>query len=189
MSEPAASEPTAPESVDAVGEASASLAAPPSLLGPRIASVGLVAAGALLLTQTFDIARTAGYSPVGPSFVPVFVSLALMALGAAFLIRTTVRPDADLADRAGKEERATHWPTVGVVGVLLLGYGALLAPLGYILATALFFPLGARVLGSRRALRDVALGLVLAAVIWFGFTQLLGVRLPAGLLDPILPGS
>jgi putative tricarboxylic transport membrane protein len=41
------------------------------------------------------------------------------------------------------------------------------------------------VLGSRRTARDVIIGVVLSVVIYFGFTRLLGVRLPVGLLDLI----
>ena len=50
-------------------------------------------------------------------------------------------------------------------------------------ATTLFLPAAARILGSRNLVRDVTVGLVLAVVVYFGFTEFLGVRLPAGVLD------
>jgi putative tricarboxylic transport membrane protein len=56
-----------------------------------------------------------------------------------------------------------------------------------VLATAALLPAGARILGSRHLLRDVLVGLGLALVVYLGFTQVLGVRLPAGPLDVVLP--
>ena len=55
--------------------------------------------------------------------------------------------------------------------------------LGYVLATGLFLPATARILGSRSPIRDTVAGFAIAIVIYIGFTQFLGVRLPAGILD------
>jgi putative tricarboxylic transport membrane protein len=86
-----------------------------------------------------------------------------------------------------EEDRATHWPTPIMLGTALAGYAVLLGPLGYILATAAFLPLSARIIGSRKPRRDVLVGIALGLVVYFGFTQVLGVRLPPGVLEPILP--
>ena len=60
-----------------------------------------------------------------------------------------MRPDIELAERAAREGDETEWRTpVGVVGALV-AYVLLLEPLGYVVATALFFPVVARLLGSR----------------------------------------
>jgi putative tricarboxylic transport membrane protein len=117
-------------------------------------------------------------------------------LGVAAAIRTTLLPDRDLAARAAEQEAVTHWPTIGLLAVLLVVYaaalnGADIGPielpgLGYIVATALFLPVAARVLGSRHVLRDLVIGILIAVVVYFGFTEFLGVRLPAGILEPLL---
>ena len=73
--------------------------------------------------------------------------------------------------------------------MVLISYAFLLDPLGYVFATALFFPAAAYVLGDRRtrgALRNILIGLLVGAVIFFVFTEALGVTLPDGLLDPFL---
>ncbi len=150
--------------------------------------MALVLLGALLLAQSFQIGQTKGYSPVGPTYFAVTVSFGLIALGGAFLL-SLLRPTEEYARMVAREEEATHWPTTALVAAALVVYPFLLGTLGYILATALFFPLGARVLGSSRLIRDALIGLAVGAVIWFGFTQLLGVHLPGGLLDPVLPGA
>ena len=166
------------------------------MIGPRIAAAVLLALGALLIVAALGVARGGGYSVIGPATIPLAVAIGLLVLGAIFALRTTVVPDTDLAIQAADEEAATHWPTVGLAGLVLVAYalaldGFELGPLdvpglGYIVATALFLPLTARALGSRSPLRDTVAGLAAAVVIYFGFTAFLGVRLPAGILGPLL---
>lgn len=153
-----------------------------SLTGPRIAAVVLLGIGVAALLGTFAISeRGSGLSVSGPRFVPLIVSIALIALSVAFLVRTTLAPDEELARLAAAEEAATHWPTPALMLGLLVVYVLLLEPLGYVVSTVIFFPVGARVLGSGRVVRDVAVGAVLALGLYYAFTQFLGVPLPAGL--------
>jgi len=63
----------------------------------------------------------------------------------------------------------------------LLAYALLMGPLGYIVATTLFFVAVARILGSRAPIRDLVAGFAIAVVLFVAFTQFLGVDLPAGL--------
>jgi putative tricarboxylic transport membrane protein len=167
-----------------------------SLLGPRLVAVALLALAAILIVSALGIARGGGYSVIGPATIPLVVAVGLLVLSAIFVLRTTFLPDNDLAELAAEAERATHWPTVGLTGLALVAYalaldgfelGSVEVPgLGYIVATGLFLPLTARILGSRSPLRDVIVGFGIGTVIYFGFTELLGVRLPAGILGPLL---
>lgn len=149
--------------------------------GPRIAGLALLALGvaALVATTRIPSARD-GWAVSGPRFVPLVASLMLIVLSIAFLVRTVVRPDVELAQFAAAEAAKTHWPTPGLVMAGLLGYAALLMPLGYALATALFFTATARVLGSRHLARDAVAGVILGVVVSYAFTRWLGVRLPVG---------
>ena len=166
------------------------------LFGPRLVAVALLALAAILIASAFGIARGGGYSVIGPATIPFVVAIGLLALGAIFALRTTLLPDTDLAELSAEEDRATHWPTVGLIMLALLGYalaldGFKLGPvevpgLGYIVATGIFLPVAARVLGSRSPIRDVIVAFGIGIVIYFGFTEFLGVRLPAGVLDPLL---
>lgn len=162
---------------------------PRSFLGPRIAAVAILAFGLFVLFGTFQISERSGYSTVGPGFFPLVIAVGLLVFGALFLLRTTVRQDRYLGEKAAAEGAATYWPTVGLVAAALLVYAFTLRPLGYIVATALFFPAVAYVLGSvglRMLVRNLAIGTILAVIVYFGFTELLGVRLTEGLLDPLL---
>ena len=165
-------------------------------LGPRLVAGALLALAALLIVSAFGIARGGGYSVIGPATIPLVVAIGLLVLSAIFALRTTVLPDIDLAERAANEDVVTHWRTVGLTAAALIGYalaldGFELGPIevpgvGYIVATALFLPLTARILGSRSPIRDVMAGFVVSLVVYFGFTQFLGVRLPAGILGALL---
>jgi putative tricarboxylic transport membrane protein len=167
------------------------------LIGPRIVAGVLLVGAAFLVTQALEIQRGGGYSVVGPGTIPLAATVGLFVLAAALALRTTLLPDTDLAVSAAEEERACYWPTIGIVGALLVLYavalngvrlGSLAIPgLGYIVATAVFLPAGARALGSRSLVRDVVIAVVLAIVVYFGFTEFLGVRLPGGVLDAVLP--
>ncbi len=160
-----------------------------SFLGPRIFAAAILAFGLFVLFGTFQISGRQGFSPEGPRFFPLIVAVGLLIFGALFLISTTLRRDRYLGEKAAAEGAATHWPTTGLVVAILIVYALLLDPLGYIVATALLFPTEAYVLGSRERrslLRNFAIGVVLGTVVYFSFTELLGVRLPDGLLDPLL---
>jgi putative tricarboxylic transport membrane protein len=165
-------------------------------LGPRLVAVALVVGAALLIFQAFQIVRGGGYSVVGPGTFPLAVTIGLLVLGLDFALRATLWPDRDLADQAVEEERASHWPTVGLAALLLLAYGLALngfklgplavPGLGYIVATSAFMPAASRALGSRALIRDVVVGVVLSVAVYVGFTEYLGVRLPAGVLGAFL---
>jgi putative tricarboxylic transport membrane protein len=167
-----------------------------AFLGPRIVAAVVIGLAVLLIVSALGVAAGAGYSVIGPATVPLVVAIGLLVLGAIFALRTTLVPDVDLAEQAADEEAATHWPTVGLAALMLVAYalaldgveiGPLEVPgLGYIVATTLFLPLTARALGSRSLVRDAVAGLVAAVVIYYGFTEYLGVRLPAGILGAVL---
>jgi len=147
----------------------------------------LIGGGLFLLYHAFQIKPAAGYVVVGPEVFPIIVSLWLLGVGVALALRTTLIPDWDMAYQNTAEGLATHWVTVWAVGGLLVVYALTLGPLGYILATAIFVPACARALGSRSLVRDAAVGLAVAIVIYFFFTEVLEIRLPtAGFLDQVL---
>ena len=152
-----------------------------SFAGPRLAGMVLLAASVAILFAVFAIPGRGGYSSSGPRFVPLIVAIGLILLTAAFLARTWVRPDMELAERSAEEDAATHWATPALLLVAMVAYALLMEPVGYILSTAAFFVPVARLLGSRSLVRDVVIGLVAGVGLFTAFTQYLGVSLPAGL--------
>ena len=155
--------------------------APRAWAGPRAWGLILLGVAVAVLIATTTIRSPEGYAATGPRFVPLLVGAALLVLALLFLARTIVRPDIDLAERAAREGEVTEWRTPIGVLVALIAYALLLDPLGYVLATALFFPPVARLLGSRSPLRDALVGVALALLLFVAFTEFLGVDLPPGL--------
>ena len=157
------------------------------LLEARLAAAAVIGLGLLALVGATQVGAGAGYVAVGPAVMPAVIGVGLVALGTLLVVRATLRPDLDLARHVAAEAAVTDWRTTGLTLVALVGYALTLGLLGYPLATAWFIPTVARILGSRQPGRDVAVGVVLGIVVYIAFTQFLGVRLPAGLLDPVLP--
>lgn len=149
---------------------------------PRATALALLAIGVIALVATFAVPAGAEspWAPSGTRFFPLAVSIGLILFSLAFLARVTVWPDTELGAHAAKEAAETDWMVPALVAAGLIGYVALIEPLGYIVASTLFFPFGARVLGSRSLLRDVVAGAALSVAVYFLFTRLLGVPLPPG---------
>jgi putative tricarboxylic transport membrane protein len=155
----------------------------PSWAGPRATGAALLAIGIVALAATFAV--PGGRDPwalSGPRLFPLIASIALIVLSLAFLVRTFVSPDAELGAFAAREAADTEWRVPVLVGIALIAYAELLEPVGYLLASAAFFPLVARILGSRSIVRDVVAGAALSLVVYTLFTQLLAVPLPIGIL-------
>lgn len=155
-------------------------------LGARIAAAVIVLGAAVVLVDAIRIAAAGGFGPQQPGFFPIIVGIGLMVFGIAFLVRTTAAPDPALLEQAAEEHARTHWRTLWAVIAVLVVYAVVLQPLGYILATSIFFVVVARLAGSHHLLRDVVVAVLFSAAVYFGFTELLGVRLPAGLMEQVL---
>ena len=75
---------------------------------------------------------------------------------------------------------------VGLLTLALMAYLVLLVPAGFVIASTVLFAGAAFAMGSRRTLRDIAVGAVMATVLYLGFTRGLDLRLPAGVLAGIV---
>lgn len=157
-----------------------------ALFGLRLAALTVISLGGIILTQVSQIGTGAGFIVVGPRIFPTVVGIGFLVLGLLFVLRMTVLLDRDLVAEVTTEEATTDWSTTISAFLALVAYASLLHPLGYTLATALFFPVAGRILGSTRLRRDIIIGLALGLAIYLTFTRVLGVRLPAGLLTGIL---
>lgn len=157
------------------------------LIEVRLAAVAVIGLGALAIVGATQVGAGAGYVAVGPAVMPAVVGVGLVVLGMLLLLRGTIRSDLDLARHVTAEASETDWRTIGLTLASLIAYALTLGTLGYVLATSGFIPIVAWIFGSRRPGRDIVLGVALGIVVYIAFTQYLGVRLPAGLLEPILP--
>lgn len=144
----------------------------------RAAAAGFLAAGVAVLAGAFAIPEGGGYQAVGPRAFPLLAGGALTLVAAIGVVQAfrTPPPAAD-----GAAARTEWRPVLAVVGTLA-AYVAVLLPLGYWQATTVLFTVVARVLGSRRLVRDAAIGLVLALATYVLFDRVLGIELPPGIV-------
>ncbi|MEU6781052.1 tripartite tricarboxylate transporter TctB family protein [Nonomuraea angiospora] len=152
----------------------------------RIVSLGFLAAAVVVLAQAFAIPQGEGYQAVGPRAFPLLVGVGLAVVSVIGVVQAfrpgTREPGPATTEVGGEAEEKPHWPSVLLLIGSLAGYALLLVPAGYWQATTAFFVAVARVLGSRRLVRDVLVGLALALATYFLFDRLLGISLPPGLV-------
>lgn len=150
--------------------------------------VVLVAVGAFLIYDAVTLeAGFAKVDPVGPKLFPIVIGVVLIVL-AIILAIAIPRGSVGEAD-AGEDvdpNMPGDWRTVGLLVAVFVALILLVNPLGWVITGTLFFAAAATVLGSRHYIRNIAIGLVLALVSFYGFYSGLGIPLPAGVLDGIL---
>jgi putative tricarboxylic transport membrane protein len=141
-------------------------------------SAGVLALGVGAAAVTATLSSEGGYAGIGPNFMPGLVSAGLVAIGVWLLYEALSGGWRSRVDHPGGfEASAFLWVTAGLVAHMTL-----IAWAGFVLAGMVLFALVARGFASRRPLRDVAVGFVLSAAVYFFFTQVLNVSLPAGWL-------
>lgn len=150
---------------------------------------GVLGIGALLCAGATGISAEAGYSGVGPNFLPWLVG-GFMVLCGGFLMweaQTGGFRQMEPAEGAARGD----WPGFAWVSAGILANAALITTLGFILSCGLCFVLAVRGfkaaegkldLSPKAWLVDAAIGIAIAAPVYWMFTQLLAISLP-GLTD------
>ena len=146
---------------------------------------GALALGALLAVGGLQIKSDAGYSGVGPAFLPLVVSAMLALCGVWLLREASSGGFRDMEEPSGAEHG--DWVGFAWVSAGLLLNAALITTLGFILSCTLCFLLAVRAfkhaegkldLGVRALLVDAAIGLAISAPVYWMFTKLLAINLP-----------
>ncbi len=161
---------------------------PLARLAELLLAAGVVALGAVMALQTGDIRVPRSAATVGPRVIPYVVAGGLIVAG-CWLAVDVLRGRTGGAGEAGEDvdlSLPADWRCVGTIGVALLAYLLLIERAGFVLASAALFVGAAYGMGSRRVLRDVALGLVLATLTYLIFTRALELRLPSGWLGGVV---
>ena len=125
--------------------------------------------------------------PVEPNAFPYVVGGALLVLG-ALLALATARGDLPQAEEGEDVDLTVRadWRTVAMLAGVFIANIALIDLLGWAVTGALLFTGTAWVLGSRRLLLNLVIGVLLSVGTWYGFYVGLGVPIPAGILDGVL---
>lgn len=142
--------------------------------------LGLIAIAAVIAIDVSGMRVPPVHAKVGPRFFPLLVSSGLALAGAAIVWqswRKTFEQD---------EIAATDWIAVAVIAAGLILHMNLMRPVGFVPAALVLFMSVTFAFGSRRFLRDGFVGLILVLLAYLGFTRLLGLQLPPGLLQGII---
>ncbi|WP_425101137.1 tripartite tricarboxylate transporter TctB family protein [Tropicibacter sp. S64] len=145
----------------------------------------LVFAGFLLLASLY-LTRDAwgienSFGPNGlssPRSIPLATTV-VMVISAALVLFRTVRLPLDRSETVMKD--ILPWTVILFVG-LLVGYGVLLRPVGFLPVSALFLIVAIKVLGRRGWPWTIGIALLSLLIIWLIFRIVFSVLMPAGIV-------
>src|SRR5215218_5312396 len=157
-------------------------------IGEMLLALASVVFGILIVWQTTLIRLTPAYSKVGPRVIPYIVGAGLVVVGIWLAYEAlTGHASAGTAESEDADPTLpTDWRTVGLLALALLAYLFLIERAGFIIASAALFVMAAFAMGSRRLARDIATGIVMAAILYLVFSRGLGLSLPAGVVKGII---
>lgn len=160
---------------------------PSHALWPQaLVGAGVLLTGAALAYGAIGISSQAGYSGVGPNFLPWLVSVVLMLCGAWILWEVRTGGFRQMDEPSGAAQG--YWTGFVWVSAGLLLNAALITSLGFVLSCTLCYLLAVQ--GLRRAagqpgvnrpatwLWDILTGLLISAPVYWTFTKLLAINLP-----------
>ncbi|WP_333814560.1 tripartite tricarboxylate transporter TctB family protein [Tabrizicola sp.] len=143
-----------------------------------VIAAGLAGLAAMILVDAAGLKQDGGYAGVGPADVPRLIAYGLLLLA----VMTVV---AGLKGDLPRPPRQAPAPVLWIMGGLI-GQLALLHVAGFVISGALLFGMTARGFGQRPLWKAVAVGFVLALVIYGVFDRLLRLNLPGGPLELLI---
>jgi putative tricarboxylic transport membrane protein len=149
--------------------------------GELLVSLAILALGIAFAAGAWLLPEAPGYARVSARLFPALISAGLIAAGLLLLKETLAGGFRELPgeQREPLNVRGFLWVSAGVVAHM-----ALIAGIGFVLASALLYAAAARGFGSARPLRDAAVGVVLGAAVYTVFTYGLTLSLPWGAWIP-----
>lgn len=143
--------------------------------------------GIVVLVDALGLDPGFADQPVQPYAFSYAIGSALVVLGIALLVATwrgdvAAPEEGEDVDLSGGLDWSTLLQLIAVIVVVI----ALISWLGWAIMGAFLFAASARILGSRRLLLDIGVGIVMSLLSWYGFYVGLGIPIPAGILDGVL---
>ena len=152
-----------------------------------LVAAAVIALGLVILWQTSGI-RDTPTAQISARLFPRMIGVGTIIIGAWYALDVlqggAAAPKSDAEDV--DPTLPTDWRCVGFTGLALAAYLLLIESAGFIIASVALFVIAAYGMGSRRYLRDLAIAILLAVAVYYGFTEGLSVRLPAGVLEDVL---
>ena len=148
---------------------------------------GGLAVGVVMAAGAAMIPAEAGYSGVGPNFLPMLVAVVLLVCGAWIIWEARSGGFRNMEAPNGAE--TGFWSGFAWMSAGLLANAALITTIGFILSCTLCFALAVRGLRTAEAdkiggfdvkqfIKDLLIGAAIAAPVYWMFTKFLAINLP-----------
>ena len=150
-----------------------------------LVGVGVLLIGLGLAVGALSIPSAAGYGGVGPDFLPWLVSLSLLVCG-AFVVWES-RTGGFRALDESLDHASPYWSGFVWMSAGLLANAALITTIGFILSCTVCFVLAVQGLKGAEGrsdmrpvvwIKDILIGMAIAAPVYWMFTQFLAINLP-----------
>lgn len=138
---------------------------------------GLVALGSVLAFGAAGLRADASYSGIGPAFYPGAIAGLLALCGLALVREAMTGGYRNLVPPSPSVRGA--WSGFAWVSGALLACAFLITRAGFPVTCAALFAVVARAFGSRRPVRDLAIGAVVSLLLHWMFAKGLGLMLPS----------
>jgi putative tricarboxylic transport membrane protein len=141
----------------------------------------LFATSIVVLVDTANMVESNAVGFVGPKIFPTMVGVLMFALSAVQLILVLrgAKGEPEGIEAGVKQEKA-NWKSFGIVVFALVLYATLIEILGFLIMGPILYFLIGKAIGVKKNVILAAVAVVLSAVVFFGFTQGLGLYLPLG---------
>ncbi|MGJ0185007.1 tripartite tricarboxylate transporter TctB family protein [Corynebacterium glyciniphilum] len=149
-----------------------------SLLGDRIIAVTVIVLGAVVLFLAFGFPAPGQPEDPGTAALPRLIGGALVILGIMLLFNCEKNI---FLPEPGSRMRT------GLIIVAGIAYAFALTPLGFMLSSLIFMVIALLIMGIRSILRLVLVPIIVSVAVYYLFTDALGVYLPSGIIEGILP--
>lgn len=160
--------------------------AAPKSQGQFWVGCGVLAVGVIMAAGAAMMPAEAGYSGIGPNFLPMLVSVVLLICGAWIIWEAKSGGFRNMDAPNGAD--TGFWSGFAWMSAGLLANAALITTIGFILSCTLCFALAVRGLrtaelekiGSfnKQFFKDLLIGFAIAAPVYWMFTKLLAINLP-----------
>ena len=143
----------------------------------------LIVLGVVFAYLTSQLPTRAIENATDPSFFPWVITVCLLALSVSLLVQGLLPVTSNRVPSPPPIPRTRYMAALA----LFLVYLAALPALGFIAANIPFFAVLMILYGERRPVLVIVGSVVISGVMFFLFRQVFQIRLPAGILDAIIP--
>lgn len=162
------------------------VAAPGRNVGEIVFAAGILSLGIVGFVAGAGIQTPPSATGIGPREFPFIVSGLLIFLGGAIIIQLLRGGHGNAEEGEDVDPgAATDWLTVAKLIGFVVVHILLIVPAGWPVAAAVLFFGASWTLGTKSWWRNALIAVIVALVLQFVFAGLLGVSLPAGLLEGV----